>query len=122
LGGEPEAEIHPFEVNTTLKNLTEAQCEENYEIESMYPRFLAENRKTDNSAARTFTWALEGKKTHARLLQNEIQQIREGKASSSTSGAHEFHVRPVCGYISKTPEPERCWACNHFCKSFEVIR
>ena len=121
-GGEPEAQIQSIEVKTTLDNLTSALGDKLYEIESMYPRFLAENRRPDNSAARTLNWALEAEKTHARLLSEEIRQIEAGSAHTQAVTAAEFYVRPVCGYISKAAEPERCWACDRFCATFETVR
>ncbi len=122
LGGEPEARIQAVEVKTTPENLAAALGDEIYEIDSMYPRFLAENRHTDNSAARTFTWALEAEKTHARLLSEEIGRIEDGNAGSSMGAPACLYVRPACGYLSKTSQPERCWACNRLCAAFETIR
>ncbi|MGA2889110.1 MAG: rubrerythrin family protein [Terracidiphilus sp.] len=122
LGGEPEAQIQQVEVKTTLENLTTALVNEVYEIDSMYPRFLAENRSTNNSAAQTLTWALETKRTNAHLLSEEIEQMGAVGTDSLASTPVDFFVRPVCGYVSKTPEPERCWNCNHLCSTFETIR
>jgi rubrerythrin len=122
LGGDPEAQIQSTELKTTLENLKTALGDKTYEIESMYPRFLAENRRPDNSAARTLNWALEAEKTHARLLSEEIQKIEDGSAHSSADIAAEFYVRPVCGHVSKEAEPERCWDCNRFCATFETVR
>ena len=121
LGGEPEAEIQPFEVETTLENLTVALGEEIYEIDSMYPRFLEENQSTDNSAAQTLTWALEAERASARLLSEEIRQMRAVSADSLPATSADFYVRSVCGYVSKTPEPQRCWVCNRLCSTFETI-
>ena len=122
LGGDPEAQLQTVEVKTTLENLTAALGDEAYEIDSMYPRFLVENRRTDNSAARTLTWALEAEKTHARLLGEVIMKMEAGGADPPTDTSVKFYVRPVCGYVSRTPEPERCWACDRFCARFEAIR
>jgi rubrerythrin len=122
LGGDPDAQIQTVEVKTTLENLKTALGDETYEIDSMYPRFLEENRIPDNSAGRTFKWALEAEKTHARLLSGAIERMEDGSATSSTDAALDFYVRPVCGYISTTPDPERCWACNHTCRTFEIVR
>src|ERR1035437_2648780 len=122
LGGEPEAQIQPFEVKTTLENLTAALGYLVYEIDSMYPRLLMENRSTDNSAARTLTWALEAERTHARLLGEEIMQMRAVSADSLAGTSVDFYVRSACGYVSKPPEPERCWICNRLCSTFETIR
>jgi len=59
LGGDPEIQAQTVEVKSTLENLTRALGDEIYEIDAMYPRFLVENRRTDNSAGRTLSWALE---------------------------------------------------------------
>jgi len=122
LGGELEAQIQPVEVKTTLENLTEALVKGVYEIDSMYPRFLAENMSTDNSAAETLTWALEAERTNARLFSEQIGQIGAGSADSLAGAPVDYYVRPVCGYVSKMPEPKQCWSCDHLCSNFETIR
>ncbi len=122
LGGESAAQIQAPEVKTTLENLTSALGDEIYEVDSMYPRILVENGRANNSAARTLTWALEAEKTHTRLLSEEIERMNAVSADSSTDTPVDFYVRLVCGYISKTPEPERCWVCNRFCATFEIVR
>ncbi len=122
LGGEPEAEIQPFEVNNTLENLSAALGEEMYKVDSMYPRFLMENRSADNSAARTLTWALEAGSAIVCLFNKEIRQLRAISADSPAGAPVDFYVRSVCGNVSNTPEPERCWICDRLCSTFETIR
>ena len=122
LGGKPDSKIHTVEVKTTLDNLMTALEEEVYVIDLMYPRFLAENGGADNSAARTFSWALEAEKSHACLLSEMITQMKRGQLMASRGIALEFYVRPVCGYVLRSSEPERCWSCEHFCKTFEIVR
>jgi rubrerythrin len=122
LGGDPEAHSSDVEVNTTLENLTAALENRIYEIDSMYPRFLVENRSAENSAGRTFTRTLEAEKTHARLLTEEIMEIKAGSADTQACNPANFYVRLVCGYVSKTSVPERCWDCNRYCATFETIR
>ena len=122
LGGELEAQIQPVEVKTTLENLTAALVNEVYEIDSMYPRFLAENMSTNNSAAETLTWALEAERTNARLFSEQIGQMGAVGTDSLARTPVDFFVRPVCGYVSKTPEPAQCWNCNRLCSTFETIR
>jgi rubrerythrin len=57
LGGHAECEIHEVEVKSTLDNLKTALSGENYEIETMYPGFLAEATASKNKGAiRTFHW------------------------------------------------------------------
>ena len=122
LGGEATAEIHVPEVRGTLENLKHALEGEVYEIDSMYPDFLGKTQGTDNSTARTLTWALESEKTHARFFNEAIALLEAGKANSWISEARDFYVRQVCGYLTKSTDSGRCWVCSHFCKDFEVIR
>jgi rubrerythrin len=122
LGGESVAQIQPVEVKTTLENLTAALANEFDKIDSMYPRFLAENRSSVNSAAQSLTWSLKAERTNAHLFSEEIGQMGVVGADSLASTPVDFSVRLVCGYVSRTPEPERCWICNRLCSTFETIR
>ena len=128
LGGRAECEIHPVAVKSTLENLKAALGGENYEIDTMYPGFLAEAQQHNNTeAVRSFTWALEAEKTHARLYSEAIALLEAGK-TDSTSGswlgdAKDFYVCSVCGYTSEDPEEhERCPVCNLPWQKFEVIQ
>lgn len=119
LGGEPTATIHPIHTGTTLENLNEARTGERYEIDSMYPEFLREAKGHNNTAAvRTFEWALEAEKTHARLFSEAIAVLESGWLIA----ARTFYVCTACGYTSETPESERCPTCNLLWEKFEVVR
>ena len=124
LGGEAKCEIHPAEVNSTLDNLKTALRGEQYEIEVMYPEFLAEATARDNKAAiRTFTGAIEAEKTHARLYAEAIALLQGDNLNSWIGATREFYVCPVCGYTSETEEEhERCPVCNTRWERFEIIR
>jgi len=124
LGGEATCEIHPVEVKTSLENLKTALGGEQYEIDTMYPGFLAEATARHNtSAIRTFTFALEAEKTHARLYGEAVSLLEAGKNDSWIGTARDFFVCPVCGYTSETPdEHERCPVCNAPWERFEKIR
>jgi rubrerythrin len=122
LGGEAIVEIHAAEVRSTLENLKQALEGEVYEIDSIYPDFLEQTWSSDNSTARTFTWALESEKAHARILSEAMALLKAGKANSWISVARDFYVREVCGYLKKTTDSERCWVCSYFCRDFEAIR
>ncbi len=124
LGARAECEIHPVEVKSTLENLKAALNGEKYEIDTMYPGFLAEATERKNTAAiRTFTGALEAEKTHARLYSEAIALLQAGKKDSWIGEAREFYVCPVCGYTSETEEEhERCPVCNCAWERFEIIR
>jgi rubrerythrin len=124
LGGHAECQIHAVEVQSTLENLKTAQGGENYEIETMYPGFLAEAQEHKNTAAiRTFNWALEAEKTHSRLYGEAIALLEAGNTGSWIGETMNFYVCAVCGYTSETPdEHERCPVCNLPWEKFEVIR
>jgi rubrerythrin len=124
LGSEAMCEIHPIEIRTTLENLEAAHSGEQYEVDTMYPEFLAEaTARGLSSAVRTFTGALEAEKTHARLYGEAIALLQGGKTDSWIGSAREFYVCPVCGYTSETEEEhERCPVCNCPWERFEIIR
>ena len=124
LGGEAQCEIHAVEVKSTLENLKAALSGEQYEIDAMYPGFLAEAAARNCTAAiRTFTGALEAEKTHARLYGEAIALLVGGKQDSWIGAARDFYVCPVCGYTSETEEEhERCPVCNCPWDKFQVVR
>jgi rubrerythrin len=124
LSGEAQCEIHAVEVKTTLENLKAALSGEQYEIDTMYPGFLAEATARNSTAAiRTFTGALEAEKTHARLYGEAIALLVGGKKDTWIGAARDFYVCPVCGYTSETEEEhERCPVCNCPWERFEIVR
>jgi len=124
LGGDAACTIHAAEVKSTLENLKAALSGEQYEIDTMYPEFLAEATARGNAlAVRTFTGALEAEKTHARLYGEAVALLQGGKLDSWIGSAREFYVCPVCGYTSETEEEhERCPVCNCPWEKFEIIR
>ena len=124
LGAEAKCTIHPVDVQSTLENLKAALNGEQYEIETMYPGFLAEATERKNTAAiRTFHGALEAEKTHARLYGEAIALLQGGQLQSWIASVREFYVCPVCGYTSETEEEhERCPVCNCLWERFEIIR
>ncbi len=124
LGGEAKCEIHAVAVKGTLENLKTALAGEQYEIDTMYPGFLAEaTERKNNAAIRTFTGALEAEKTHARLYGEAIALVAAGKKDAWVGAARPFYVCPVCGYTSETPEEhDRCPVCNCPWDRFETIQ
>jgi len=123
LGAKPTRTIHTFKIASTLENLKDALAGENYEIEKMYPEFIAEATAAKNQAAlRTFHFAMEAEKTHARLYSEAIALVQGGAKGKWIETAHEFYVCPVCGYTSETPEEhEHCPVCNALWTKFETI-
>ncbi|OFY44448.1 MAG: hypothetical protein A2X18_01755 [Bacteroidetes bacterium GWF2_40_14] len=102
--GEKMDEFTPeVDVNTTLENLQKAIQGETYEIEKMYPEFVAEAvaEKVDK-AVESFTWALDTEKKHLDFFKKAItavfEKIEKVEVASNPIPAGYF-VCPVCGNI-----------------------
>jgi rubrerythrin len=122
LWGKAYAEIHPIRVRTTLENLKSALLGEQHEIDSLYPAFLEEaNMRWDTIAARSFTWAMESEKSHAKLYSNAIKAFESGGITRWTEADLKFNVCTVCGYTADAAEAINCPVCNFLWEKFEVI-
>jgi len=123
LGGEARAELHPFRVRTTLENLKSALFDEQHEVDSLYPALLDfANLRWDVTAARSFTWAIESEKSHAKLYSEAVKAFENGGITNWTNADIEFFVCTVCGYTAKSQEADNCPVCNYLWERFEVIR
>ena len=124
LGAEAKCEIHAAEVKSTLENLKTALAGEQYEIDTMYPAFIAEAGESDIPVAnRSFAWAMEAEKTHARLYAEAIELVEKGLTNSWAGVTRDFYVCAACGYTTRTAkEQEHCPVCNLAFDKFEVIR
>jgi rubrerythrin len=124
MGGEAHCEIQPVEVKSTLENLKAALAGEQHEIDAMYPEFIREAKAGNETAAiRTFTWAMEAEKTHARLYREAILMVEDGMKEFWVGEARDFYVCAVCGYTSeKEEEHERCPVCSLYWEKFAVVR
>jgi rubrerythrin len=124
LGGDARCEIHAIEVKSTLENLKVALAGEQYEVETMYPAFIAEASGIDvGLARRTFTWAMEAEKTHTQLFQEAIGLVEMRLKTSWVGFARPFYVCAACGYTTGTPEEQaRCPVCNLTFDKFVVMR
>jgi rubrerythrin len=123
MGGEPRADIRSFRIKSTLENLRDALGGERNEIDSLYPAFLDQaHSHLNTTAARSFTWAMESEKTHARLYEEAVATLVNGRTDSWTKDELDFYVCTLCGYTARTPEADNCPACNFVWDRFEVIR
>lgn len=123
MGGEANAKINPPLVKSTLENLKLALAGENYEINSMYPKFWEEAQAHINAtAARCFLFAMEAEKTHVQLYIEAIALLEAERNSSWIGAEQSFQVCGVCGYTSMTQPGENCPVCNYPSERFETIR
>ncbi len=116
LGAEPMAEIAPAEVKSTRENLQVAIAGETYEDETMYPGFLTQARATgDAPAERTFDYANQVERVHARLYSEALANLEQWKVAAP------FYVCPVCGETVAEVDFSRCPVCATKGEIFEKV-
>lgn len=94
-------------LNDTESNLKAAIEGETYEFTTMYPDFEKDATKESNqTAVRTFGFAKEAEKVHARLYKEALDNL-----GAKETGVGYF-LCPVCGYIEKNSAPEVCPICK----------
>ena len=124
LGGDTDYHIDSVEARSTQENLNTAIGAEILEVRTILPEFIEEARAAcDVAAARTFRWALEAEKTHARLFNEALARVEVNDRESWATMAHDFYVCPVCGYTSEvSSDASLCPTCNCAWTRFEAIR
>ncbi|MEZ0345611.1 MAG: rubrerythrin family protein [Infirmifilum sp.] len=101
----------------TLKNLEEAARGEEFEVSEMYPVYLEAARfQGEKNAERSFHFALEAEKIHAKLFREAQSVVEQGKDMQIQG---KVWICPVCGhtYIGEEP-PEKCPICGASQKSY----
>ncbi|MBM4295909.1 MAG: rubrerythrin family protein [Deltaproteobacteria bacterium] len=102
-------------VGTTAQNLEEAVEGENSEFRHMYPRMIADAQaEGDKEALRTFNFANEVEKVHARLFQKALDNLDNKEEA-------DIYVCQVCGYTVEGEPPDKCPVCNANKKQFKSI-
>lgn len=114
LGGEALCIVPPVEAGTTIENLRTALANERSEVETFYPEFLEQARDCrDVAATRSFMWAYEAEKSHARIFLEAIESLESEDAGSWPHTRCEFCVCPVCGAMRHADdETEMCGVCH----------
>ncbi|MEJ2671020.1 MAG: rubrerythrin family protein [Deltaproteobacteria bacterium] len=102
-------------IGATADNLKEAISGEVGEFQQMYPRMIADSQSEGHKEAeRTFTYANEVEKVHARLFQKALDNL-EAKEQV------DIYVCPVCGYTVEGEPPDNCPVCKAVKKLFKRI-
>ena len=102
-------------VNATPKNLDGALGGENFEVDEMYPAFIATAKEQDEKAAiSTMDRALQAEKVHSKLY---------GRAKETAEAKQDLDLATVfvcetCGYTIEGAMPDKCPICGgtHFRK------
>lgn len=96
-------------IHETSGNLQTGIDGENYEIEEMYPAFLAVAKlQEDRVAQRTMNWALAAEKIHTVMYQAAKQSVDAGEDIR----IGRVYICSLCGYTSEDVVPERCPVCG----------
>jgi rubrerythrin len=103
-------------IKSTRENLAEAVAGETHEFKSMYPEMIETAKAEGNKdAERSFHFANEVEKVHARLYQKLLDSLDTAKDSYS------YFVCPVCGYTAEGVPPEACPICGTKGKMFKEV-
>ncbi|MDD8020965.1 MAG: rubrerythrin family protein [Acidobacteriota bacterium] len=93
----------------TADNLDKAVQGETFEVEEMYPAYLAMAKEQgENKAATFYQFALAAEQVHASLY----SRAKEAAAQGKDVELPEIYVCPVCGFTMEGESPERCPVCG----------
>lgn len=101
----------PAGPGSTSKNLELAARGEEFEVEEMYPAYLEVARfQGEKGAERSFHFALEAEKIHAKLYREAKEYVDHGKDMPLQG---KVWICPVCGhtYVGDEP-PDKCPVCG----------
>lgn len=98
-----------FGLGTTSDNLQGAIDGEMYEVNQMYPAYIAiAERQEEKEAIRAMQYAVGAEQVHADRFTDAKNAVDAGKDLE----AKVIELCPVCGYITFTGEEERCPLCQ----------
>ena len=99
----------PFGPGTTSRNLVHALMGEKFEIDEMYPAYIAiAEMQNEKDALLSLKWAFESEKTHAELFKKAKELVDSGKDLDD----QPIYVCEVCGYTVMGEAPDRCPVCG----------
>lgn len=98
-----------FGIGTTSENLEAARGGELFEVEQMYPAYIAvAEMQNEKAAVATMKLALEAEKYHAELFGNAKEVVDTEKDPEYKV----IYACPVCGYVAVNDTPDNCPICN----------
>lgn len=88
-------QIGKFEVLSTAENIADGIKGETYEVETMYPEFIAAAEKEKSpDAVKSFTWAFDTEKKHQNFYKTAQVVVATGVEKTLPA---KWFVCPVCG-------------------------
>lgn len=110
--GEKMDDFKPeFQVKTTAENLQAAIDGESYEVNTMYPQFLADAKAEKvEKAEKSFNWAFETEKKHLAFYTKALAAVQAHKENTLP---FNYAVCPVCGNTyDEATIPANCDFCG----------
>jgi rubrerythrin len=105
-------------VGDTVANLEGAIAGESFEVEEMYPAYLAvAEEQGEKGAKRSMTYAIEAEKIHADMYGNAKKAAQAGEDWNIDT----VYVCPVCGFTHIGEPPDRCPVCNAKSERFKAF-
>jgi len=109
-------QVHATSHFKVLKKLEETSANlqtgingETFEVEEMYPAYMAVAELQDErGAVRSTKWAREAEKVHAEMY----QQAKDAVDASQDVKDEPIYVCPVCGWTGVGEPPDNCPLCN----------
>jgi len=96
-------------INTTADNLDVAIEGENFEVQEMYPAYMAVAKLQDEKGAvLSMHYALEAEKIHASMYETAKQSAVAKKDISLGT----MEICPICGYTVEGNAPDKCPVCG----------
>jgi len=95
-----------FSIKTTKENLEDAINEEEFEVKSVYPEYIASaNNAGNNSALLSLNYVY---KTEQKLKPFYQKALEALKSNAVESLPKVYYVCPECGYAYENAYPKRC--------------
>jgi rubrerythrin len=105
-------------VNSTEENLASAMAGEEFEFQSMYPKFVEEATAEQATAANiSFKNAMAVEQVHYSLYSTAMQRVKSGEDLTSS----KVFVCEICGHTVLDEAPGKCPVCNALKKAFIEI-
>ncbi len=96
-------------IRGSTENLDVAIAGETYEVEEMYPAYIAvAELQRESGAKRAFHFAIEAEKIHADLY----RQAKEAALKGEDVKLGTVYICPVCGHTVVGNPPEKCPICG----------
>ncbi|MCL4369038.1 MAG: rubrerythrin family protein [Actinobacteria bacterium] len=107
-----------FGPGDTAKNLGLAIAGETYEIDDMYPAFMAVAAlQEEKGAYRSFDWSYQTEKMHKALFEKAKEAVDRGADVQLAT----VLVCQVCGYTLEGQAPDTCPVCNAVKEKFTAF-